>query len=145
LSDAVLGVVICVEQYEDCLHMVHLMPLHPKTPSSVASFKSRLVLPFWYRLTRVVLEKKPTGVVVVVVVVAVSRDKRRKSNLTTTINSVLQSYIHGTFSDPSHLENDHPARLKSVVVAFSQQHIGVSTETHALRRVSYTQHDRQCC
>jgi len=30
-----------------CLHMVQLMPLHPKTPSSLASFKSRLVLPFW--------------------------------------------------------------------------------------------------
>ena len=25
--------------------------LYPKTPSSLASFKSRLVLPFWYRLT----------------------------------------------------------------------------------------------
>ena len=32
---------------------------HPKTPASVASFKSRLVLPFWYRLTQVVLEKRP--------------------------------------------------------------------------------------
>ena len=31
----------------------------PKTPSSLASFKSRLVLPFWYRLTEVVLEKRP--------------------------------------------------------------------------------------
>jgi len=30
-----------------------------KTPSSLASFKSRLVLPFWYRLTQVVLEKRP--------------------------------------------------------------------------------------
>ena len=29
-----------------------------KTPSSVASFKSRLFLPFWYRLTQVVLEKR---------------------------------------------------------------------------------------
>jgi len=37
------------------------------TPSSLASFKSRLVLPFWYRLTQVVLKKRPTGVVVVVV------------------------------------------------------------------------------
>jgi len=36
---------------------------HPKTPSYLASFKSRLVLPFWYQLTQVVL------VVVVVVVV----------------------------------------------------------------------------
>jgi len=33
------------------------MPLHPKTPSSLASFKSRLVLPYSYRLTQVVLEK----------------------------------------------------------------------------------------
>jgi len=39
--------------------MVQLMPLHPKTPSSFASFKSRLVLPFWYRLTQVALEKRP--------------------------------------------------------------------------------------
>jgi len=31
----------------------------PKTPSSLATFKSRLVLPFWYRLTQVVLEKRP--------------------------------------------------------------------------------------
>ena len=32
---------------------------HPTTPSSLASFKSRLVLPFWYQLTQVVLEKRP--------------------------------------------------------------------------------------
>jgi len=31
---------------------------HPITPSSLASFKSRLVLPFWYRLTQVVLEQR---------------------------------------------------------------------------------------
>ena len=30
-----------------------------KTPSSLALFKSRLVLPLWYRLTQVVLEKRP--------------------------------------------------------------------------------------
>ena len=39
--------------------MVQLTPLHPKTPSPLASFKSRLVSPFRYRLTRVVLEKRP--------------------------------------------------------------------------------------
>jgi len=38
--------------------MVQLMPLHPQTPSSLASFKSRLVLLFYYRLTQVVLEKR---------------------------------------------------------------------------------------
>ena len=35
------------------------MPPHPKTPSSHALFKSRLVLPFWHRLNQVVLEKRP--------------------------------------------------------------------------------------
>jgi len=33
-------------------------PLHPKKPSSLASSKSRLVLPFWYWLTQVVPEKR---------------------------------------------------------------------------------------
>ena len=40
------------------LHMAHLMPLS-LTVSSLATVKSRFVLPFWYRLTRVVLEKGP--------------------------------------------------------------------------------------
>jgi len=51
-------VVICLEQGAHCLHTVCVMPLHPKTPSSLASFKSGLVLPFWYQLTQVVLEKR---------------------------------------------------------------------------------------
>ena len=54
-----VGVVMWLEWGADCLQMVQLMPVHPKTPSSLASFKSRLVLPFWYRLTQVVLEKRP--------------------------------------------------------------------------------------
>ena len=51
--------VICLEQGADCSHIVQLMPLYPKTPSSHASFKARLILPFWYQLTQVVLEKRP--------------------------------------------------------------------------------------
>jgi len=43
--------VICLERGAD-LHMAQLMPL----PLTV---KSGLVLPFWYRLTRVVLDKGP--------------------------------------------------------------------------------------
>ena len=43
------GMVICLERGAD-LHMAQLMPL----PLTVSSVKSRLVLPFWYRLTRVV-------------------------------------------------------------------------------------------
>ena len=58
--------VMCLERGADCLRMVQLMPLHPKTPS-LASFKSRLVLLFWYRLTQVVLEKRLLNSVIVVV------------------------------------------------------------------------------
>ena len=50
---------ICLQQGADFLYMVKLMPIHPKTPSPLASLKSRLVVPFWYWLTQVVLEKKP--------------------------------------------------------------------------------------
>jgi len=57
-------VVICSERDAGCLHnsrlrMVQLMPLHLQTPSSLASFKFRLVFPFWYQLTQVVHEKRP--------------------------------------------------------------------------------------
>ena len=52
------GMVICLERGAD-LHMVQLMPL----PLTVSCFsKSRLVLPFWSRLTRVVPEKGPLNV-----------------------------------------------------------------------------------
>ena len=53
------GVVICLERGTDCLHMVQLMLLHKKALSSHASFKSKLVLPFWYQHIQVVLEKRP--------------------------------------------------------------------------------------
>ena len=52
------GMVIRLEWGADCLRMVSLMPLHPQTPSSPASFKSSLVLLFWYRFNQVVLEKR---------------------------------------------------------------------------------------
>jgi len=41
------------------LSEVQLMPLHPSTQLFLASFKSRLVLPFSYHLTQVVREKRP--------------------------------------------------------------------------------------
>ena len=47
--------VICLERGAD-LHTAQLMPL----PLTVSCFrKSRLVVPFWYQLTRVVPEKGP--------------------------------------------------------------------------------------
>jgi len=50
------GVVICLERGAD-LHTAELMPL----PLTVSCFgkKSRLDLPFWYQLTRVVMDKGP--------------------------------------------------------------------------------------
>ena len=57
-----VDVVICLEQGAGCLCIVQLMPLHSKIPSSLASFKSRLVLPFWYWLTQVVMEKRTLDV-----------------------------------------------------------------------------------
>jgi len=49
------GVVICLELRADCIwpSWCHCHSL------SLASVKSRLVLPFWYRLTRVVPDKEP--------------------------------------------------------------------------------------
>jgi len=49
------GVVICLERGAD-LHLAQLMLCHSL---SLAPVKSTLVLPFWYRLTQVVLEKRP--------------------------------------------------------------------------------------
>jgi len=47
-----VGVAICLAHSAD-LHMAQLMPL------SLASVKSRLVLPFWYWLALVVPDKGP--------------------------------------------------------------------------------------
>jgi len=49
------GVVICLEQGAD-LHTAQLMPL-PFTASCFSKIQIRLVLPFWYLLTREVPEK----------------------------------------------------------------------------------------
>ena len=65
----VAGAVICLERGAD-LHMAQLMPL-PLTVSCYS--KSRLVLPFWYRLTRVVPEKGPLNGCVCVCVCARAR------------------------------------------------------------------------
>jgi len=53
------GMVICLERDAD-LHMAHCHSL------TLASVKSRLVLPFWYRLIRVVPDKWPLNVCVCV-------------------------------------------------------------------------------
>jgi len=63
--------VICLERGAD-LHMAQLMPLL----MSLVSVKSRLVLPFWYRFTRVVPDKGPlNGCVCVCMLIRVSNDE----------------------------------------------------------------------
>jgi len=66
-------VVICLEQGAN-LHVAQLMPL----PLTVSCFsKSRLVVPFWYRLTRVVPDKGPlNGFVCLFLFVKVTKTSR---------------------------------------------------------------------
>ena len=59
--------VVCLERGADCFAYG---PPDVKSPSSLTSSKSRLVLPFWYRLTQVVLEKRLLNGSSVVVVAA---------------------------------------------------------------------------
>jgi len=49
-----ISVVICLERGADCLYMVQLMPLHPRTLSSLA-----LINPDWFQLSDTgILEKR---------------------------------------------------------------------------------------
>jgi len=75
--------VICMERGAD-LHMAQLMPL----PLTV-SVKSRLVLPFWYRLTRVVPEKgRKTGVCVCVRVCVNSQSVAYGVNVPSSVSAL---------------------------------------------------------
>ena len=67
--------VICLERGAD-LHMAQLMPL------PLASVKSRLVLPFWYRLTWVVPDKGPLNVCVCVCVAIFTAKNRHADGFT---------------------------------------------------------------
>jgi len=52
-------VVICLERGADSLRMVQVMPLPSKNPVIFSPISFQNGLPFWYRLTKVVLEKRP--------------------------------------------------------------------------------------
>jgi len=69
------GVVICLKLGAD-LHMPNWCNCHSL---SLASVKSRLVLPFWYRLTRVVPEKGPLNGCVCVYLINQNFTKSRNS------------------------------------------------------------------
>jgi len=75
-----------------------------QTLSSLASFKYRLVLHFWYRLTQVVLEEKLlNGCSVVVVVVVVAADLQCKCDGVAAVIS-----LHPVRGDYAHLFMDTP-------------------------------------
>jgi len=64
--DKTIHIIIFTTAFEIAVYTIHCIlntvnyrrHCIPKPPSSLASFESRLVLPFWYRLTRVVLENR---------------------------------------------------------------------------------------
>jgi len=80
------GVVICLERGAD-LHMSHLMP----PPLTVSCFsKISLVLPFWYRLTRVVTEKGPLNLCVCVCCRGHPHSYYQKALLSNGVTSALR-------------------------------------------------------
>ena len=58
LSDEVLGWLSVWSQVQTVCIWSSWCHCHPKTPPSLASFKSGLILPFWYWLTQAALEKR---------------------------------------------------------------------------------------
>ena len=116
--------VICLKRGADCLHMVQLMPLPSQTPSSLVPFKSRLVLPFWYRLTQVALEKRPlngtcvyslcsvTVIVKITITGCISNSRRRiqrhhqRSNLR-DVNTQLLLYRRVSMMNVAYMMNWH--------------------------------------
>ena len=96
------------------MHIIQLVPLHPKTPSSLASFKVRLVLPFWYRLTQVVLEKAVKRVKCSTTSSVVSRFVFcRRSKSTAHEYSLLRAIAQNTPGRPS---KRSPGALRAVLV-----------------------------
>jgi len=79
------GVVIGLERDAD-LHMAQLMPL------PIASVKSRLVLPFWYRLTRVVPDKGPLNACVCVCITLICCGF--VVQLVPTVGKILSTFIY---------------------------------------------------
>jgi len=83
------GMVICLELGAD-LHMAQLMPL------TLASVKSRLVLPFWYRITWVVPEKGPLNVCVCVCVCVYTVADTSKPTKSVSLNWFVWNYNSAT-------------------------------------------------
>jgi len=74
------GVVVRLERGAD-LHMSQLMPL----PLTVSCFSKIQILPFWHRLTRVVLDKRPlNGCVCVLFIYYMNIQNVSSSRLYTT-------------------------------------------------------------
>jgi len=85
-----VGVVSSMQGGAHCLHMVQLMLMRPKNPLSLVSFKSRLVLPFWYRLIQVVLEKRSLN--------GCSSSSSNKSMIITVIPGPIHTVVRVIFA-----------------------------------------------
>ena len=93
------GVVICLERGADLPRWCHCQSL------SLASVKSRLVLPFWYQLTRVVPEKGPLNVCVCVCVCVRACVRARACACSGKWSCVLVVCRHGRMSRVMRLVN----------------------------------------
>jgi len=98
--------VICLGQDAD-LHMTQLMPL-PLTVS--CSSKSRLVLSFWYRLTRVVPDKSRGYKTVVIIVVVVC-----------LLSAFLMMYYYYRFTPPMYFVRDCLGELGSPICCYKYE------------------------
>jgi len=119
---------------------------------SLASVKSRLVLPFWYRLTRVVLEKGPLNGRVCVISYVMELGQRMKS---TPVNkNMTKSWRHWLTSRfcRSHITVAVPARCKVVTRSLQGRYKVVTRSSqlcrsHSVVAVAVTpqlRHSRNC-
>jgi len=91
---------------------------HPKTPSALASFKSRLVLPFWYWLTQDVLQKRTLNR-------CSSRSSKIKLLLYINDDAGLQSlhnssHIWHSFSPASHWITENKSILPTTTITITR-------------------------
>ena len=121
--------VICLERDAD-VHITQLVPL------SLASVKSRLVLPFWYRHSCVVLDKRPLNGCVCVLCIAEAESCRaaaRGSSASATTAARASCRNCGTTADDRSSNGD--CDNDRIIVDCSSAGSGSSSGANACDRV----------
>ena len=139
------GMVICLEQGAD-LHMAQLIPL-PLTVWCLASLKSRLVLPFRYRLTWVVPERGPLNGCV-----CAERMMTDQWSAHNWGGTMLMHFAVTCWVFHAGLQNDHKELMKQIEVKLHELHaqsrsdatadpMEVNGEHHAVNYVAFARID----